>query len=190
MNKGDIMLCSMRRNESWLFSFVRSLFQFLSMIFRVMYCMIFILILDDKLLQRHWFYDVSIEYYTVHRIHNSQYSDIFLALSVHRLADMKPPLYEYVISCAADFFFFRNRPKKTCRDIFPREDISLIIISKSLSSINFIDLLQILISIRTLINDSFIRLPTSVRIEYPNKVSFYGREKRGIRSTYPRPIVN
>lgn len=115
MNKGDIMLCSMRRNESWLFSFVRSLFQFLSMIFRVMYCMIFILILDDKLLQRHWFYDVSIEYYTVHRIHNSQYSDIFLALSVHRLADMKPPVRVRYFVCCRFFLFSKSAEKNLSR---------------------------------------------------------------------------
>lgn len=60
----------------------------------------------------------------VHRIHNSQYSDIFLALSVHRLADMKPPLYEYVISCAADFSFFEIGRKKLV-EIFFQEKIFL-----------------------------------------------------------------
>lgn len=94
---------------------------------------------------------------------------------------MKPLLYEYVVSRVADFFSFFEIRKKYCRDIFPREDIYSDNYFESLAFLvdkNFIDLLQILVSIRHI--DSTTH---SLDYKYPNKVSFYGREKKGIRYT-------
>lgn len=111
-----------------------------------------------------------------------------LALSVHRLADMKPLLYEYVVSRVADFFsFFEIGRKKYCRDIFPREDISPIIISKAWPSSSIKTSLiycKFLYRFVTLIQQ-LIHWITSIQIKY----RFMAVKKRGY-DTHLRSIVN
>lgn len=79
------------------------------------------------------------------------------------------------------FFFFRNRPKKILSRYFSTRRYFSDNYFESLAFLvdkNFIDLLQILVSIRHI--DSTTH---SLDYKYPNKVSFYGREKKGIRYT-------